>query len=96
MSGGIPVLQKMTELFELSLLIQKSLVRNTRSVEYRFRPMSDHRQKLNYLHLMNKSAESGDQQGYFHYLMKAEKAARNEGRKTELFGLTSPDADLNI
>ena len=57
--------------------------------------MSDPRQRLNYLHLMNKAAESGDQQGYFHYLMKAERAARDAGRNTESFGPASSAADLN-
>ena len=57
--------------------------------------MSEQCQRLNYLHMMNKAAESGDQQGYFHYLMKAEKAARDEGRSAESFGPISPSADLN-
>ena len=59
--------------------------------------MGDHRQRLNYLHLMNKAAESGDQQGYFYYLMKAEKAlqSRDEDQSAEAFGLISMSTGLN-
>ena len=60
-----------------------------------FQSMTELRQRLNYLHLMNKAAESGDQQGYFYYLMKAEKAARDEGQNAESFGPVSSAADLN-
>ena len=47
--------------------------------------MSERLQRLNYLHLMNKAAESGDQEGYYYYLMKADKAiqARSEGQKSK-------------
>ena len=33
--------------------------------------------RLNYLHLMNKAAESEDRQSYFHYLQQAEKVLRD-------------------
>ena len=38
--------------------------------------MSD-QHRLNYLHLMNKAAESEDRQSYFHYLKQAEKVLRD-------------------
>ena len=33
--------------------------------------------RLNYLHLMNKAAESEDRQSYFHYLQQAEQVLRD-------------------
>ena len=59
--------------------------------------MGDHRQRLNYLHLMNKAAESGDQRGYFYYLMKAEKASqsRDEDQSAEAFDRMSISTGLN-
>jgi len=59
--------------------------------------MGEHSQRLTYLHLMNKAAESGDQQSYFHYLMKAEKVLRrrDEGQSAEAFDHLSASMDLN-
>ena len=59
--------------------------------------MGDHRQRLNYLHLMKKAAESGDRQGYFYYLMKAEKAlqSRDEDQSAVAFGHISMSTGLN-
>ena len=59
--------------------------------------MGDHRQRLNYLHLMNKAAESGDQKGYFYYLMKAEKASqpRDEDQSADAFDHISMSTGLN-
>jgi len=37
-------------------------------------------QRLSYLHLMNKAAESEDRQSYFHYLKLAEQALQREDR----------------
>lgn len=35
-------------------------------------------QRLSYLHLMNKAAESEDRQSYFHYLKLAEQALQRQ------------------
>lgn len=40
------------------------------------RNLSD-QHRLNYLHLMNKAAESEDRQSYFHYLKQAEQVLRD-------------------
>ena len=40
------------------------------------RNLSD-QHRLNYLHLMNKAAESEDRQSYFHYLQQAEQVLRD-------------------
>ena len=55
------------------------------SVDLGFFSMSERLLRLNYLHLMNKAAESGDQKGYYYYLMKADKAiqARSEGQNSK-------------
>jgi len=37
-------------------------------------------QRLSYLHLMNKAAESEDRQSYFHYLKLAEQALQRQDR----------------
>ena len=39
--------------------------------------MADH-SRLNYLHLMNKAAESEDRQSYFHYLKLAEETLQRQ------------------
>ena len=46
---------------------------------------------------MNKAAESGDRQGYFYYLMKAEKAlqSQDEDQSAEVFGHVSMSTGLN-
>ena len=59
--------------------------------------MGEHSERLTYLHLMNKAAESGDQQSYFHYLMKAEKASRrrDDDQSAEASDRISASTDLN-
>ena len=38
-------------------------------------------QRLSYLHLMNKAAQSEDRQSYFHYLKMAEMVLKNAKRE---------------
>ena len=67
--------------------IQKIVVKNAKMCRGFYNVMDEHYHRLTYLHLMNRAAESGDQQSYFHYLMKAEKVSRwrDEGQSAEAF-----------
>ena len=43
-----------------------------------FRPCMNSDQRLSYLHLMNKAAESEDRQSYFYYLKLAEQTLQRQ------------------
>jgi len=60
----------------LSLWLPKKLEQEGKDIFHCLRNLSD-QHRLNYLHLMNKAAESEDRQSYFHYLQQAEQVLRD-------------------